>query len=112
MKVAEPATVIVPDADEARETVGFVTSGGTLTVRVNGVVRVSPPPVAVTVTVEFPVGVEGDVVRVIVEEQLGAHEVGENEAVVPVGSPEAENETDWDAPDTMAALTELVTDEP
>ena len=64
-----------------------------LTAKVNFVVLVSPPPVAATVMVEFPGGVEPVVLTVNVEEQAGLQLAGENEAVVPVGSPEAEKLT-------------------
>ena len=61
------------------------------TVKLNVVVLVTPPPVAVTVMVEVPAGVEPVVLMVNVEEQGGLQLATENEAVVPVGSPVAEN---------------------
>jgi hypothetical protein len=64
-----------------------------LTVKLNVVVLVTPPPVAVTVMVELPAGVEPVVLTVNVEEQPGLQLPRENEAVVPVGSPAAENAT-------------------
>ena len=64
-----------------------------LTVKLNVVVLVTPPPVAVTVMVELPAGVEPVVLTVNVEEQLGVQLATENEAVVPVGNPAAENAT-------------------
>ena len=64
-----------------------------LTVKPNAVVFVTPPPVAVTVIVKLPVGVEALVVTVKVEEQLGLQLAEENEAVVPGGSPAAEKVT-------------------
>src|SRR5213592_4641480 len=45
-------------------------------------------------------------------EQVGVHTVGENDAVAPVGSPEAEKATDCAVPDTSAALMELETEAP
>ena len=66
---------------------------GKLTVKLNAVVLVTPPPVAVTVMLELPAGVELLVLMVRVEEQLGLQLVEENEAVAPVGSPEAEKVT-------------------
>ena len=66
---------------------------GKLTVKLNIVVFVTPPPVAVTVMVEFPAGVEVLVLMVSVEEQLGPQLVEEKEAVAPVGKPEAERVT-------------------
>ena len=64
-----------------------------LTVKLNVVVLVIPPPVVETVMVEFPAGVEPVVLMVRVEEQAGLHEAEENEAVAPVGKPEAEKVT-------------------
>lgn len=64
---------------------------GKLTVKVNVVVLVTPLPVAVTTTVELPAGVETVVLIVRVAAQVGLQLVGENEAVVPVGSPVTEN---------------------
>src|SRR5437773_2528612 len=45
-------------------------------------------------------------------EQLGEHAVGENTAVAPVGSPEAEKATAWAVPETSAALRVLETEAP
>jgi hypothetical protein len=81
-------------------------------VRLNVVVLVIPPPVAVTVMVELPAGVEAVVLMVMVEEQAGLQEAVENEAVAPVGRPEAENETAWALPDAKVVPIELVTEEP
>ena len=66
---------------------------GKLTVKLNVVVLVTPPPVAVTVMVELPAGVELLVLMVRVEEQAGLQLVEEKEAVAPVGKPEAEKVT-------------------
>ena len=62
--------------------------------------------------VELPAGVEAVVLMVIVEEQAGLQEAVENEAVAPVGRPEAENETAWALPDAKVVPIELVTEEP
>jgi hypothetical protein len=70
-----------------------VATVGKLTVRLNVVVLVTPPPLAVTVMVEFPAGVEPVVVMVNTEEQFGLQFPEEKDAVVPVGNPEAINET-------------------
>ena len=70
-----------------------VATVGKLTVRLNVVVLVTPPPDAVTVMVELPAGVELLVLMVSVEEQAGLQLVEEKEAVAPVGRPEAEKET-------------------
>jgi hypothetical protein len=64
-----------------------------LTFRLNVVVLVTPPPAAVAVTVELPAGVEALVLMVRVEEQVGLQVGEENEAVAPVGRPEAEKVT-------------------
>ena len=76
--------------------IGVATVGtvGRLTVKLNVVVLVMPPPVAVTVTLELPAAVELLLLIVSVEEQLGLQAVEENEAVAPVGKPEAEKVTD------------------
>ena len=70
-----------------------VATVGKLTFRLNVVVLATPPPVAVTVMVELPAGVEPVVLMVRVEEQFGLQEGEEKEAVAPEGKPEAENET-------------------
>ena len=66
---------------------------GALTAKLKAVVRVTPPPTAVTLTVELPAGVELVVLMFRVGEQLGLQLFGENEAVAPAGSPEAEKVT-------------------
>lgn len=60
-----------------------------MTVRVKDVVFVTDPPVAVTVMVEFPIGVVPKVEIVIVVVQVGEHEVGKNTAVASGGRPDA-----------------------
>ena len=70
-----------------------VATVGKLTFRLNVVVLVTPPPVAVTVMVEPPAGVEAFVLMVSVEEQVGLQLIEEKEAVAPVGRPEAERVT-------------------
>jgi hypothetical protein len=59
--------------------------------------------------VDDPVGVDVEVVTVNVEEHVGLHEPGENEAVAPVGRPDAENVTDCVVPETRVAVIVLVT---
>jgi hypothetical protein len=71
-------------------TVGTV---GRLTVKLNVVVLVTPPPDADTVMVELPAVVELFVLIVSVEEQLGLQLVEEKEAAAPEGSPETLKET-------------------
>ena len=85
---------------------------GKLTVKLNVVVLVTPPPDAVTVMVEVPAGVEPLVAIVSVEEQLGLQLPEEKDAVAPVGSPAAENVTGCVLPETNVALIALVTTEP
>ena len=55
---------------------------------------------------------EGVVERVRPVEQVGEHDVDENAAVVPVGSPVAENETDCVVPATSVALVVVKTEAP
>ena len=89
-----------------------VATVGKLTVKLNAVVLVTPPPDAVTVTVEVPAGVEPLVLMVSVEEQLGLQLLGEKEAVAPEGSPEAEKVSGCPLPETNVALMALVTEDP
>jgi hypothetical protein len=89
-----------------------VATVGKLTVKLNVVVLVTPPPDAVTVTVEVPAGVEPLVLMVSVEEQLGLQLLGEKEAVAPEGNPEAENVSGCLFPETNVALMALVTEDP
>jgi hypothetical protein len=70
-----------------------VATVGKLTVKLNVVVLVTPPPAAVTVMLELPAGVELFVLMVIVEEQAGLQLVEEKEALAPVGKPETERVT-------------------
>ena len=83
-----------------------------MTVNVKVVVWDSEPATLVTVIVDVPVGVDTEVVRVNVDEQVGLHDPGENEAVAPVGKPEAENVTACVVPETSVAVIVLVTDCP
>ena len=76
------------------EMIGAVVSVGAFTVKVNVEVLMIDPAVAVTVTVEFPVGVDERVLIVRVIEQVGEQAVGENVPVAPVGSPETVNPVD------------------
>jgi hypothetical protein len=92
--------------------VATVATVGRLTVKLNVVVLVIPPPDVVTVILELPAAVELLVLIVSVEEQLGLQLVEENEAVAPVGKPEAEKVTAWALPETKVVLIELVTEDP
>ena len=62
--------------------------------------------------VEVSMGVVEDVLIVRVVEQVGEHVVEENDALAPVGSPEAEKATDCAVPETSAALMVLETEAP
>jgi hypothetical protein len=73
--------------------VATVVSVGRLTVRLNVVVLLTPPPVAVTVMLERPARVELPVLMVSVEEQLGLQEAVEKDPVAPAGRPDTEKET-------------------
>ena len=71
-----------------------VATVGKFTIRLNDVVRVTPPPLADTVMSEVPAGVVPAVVLMVnVEEQVGVQLGNENEALAPAGKPEAENVT-------------------
>ena len=81
---------------------------GAFTVNVTLVVWVRVPAVPVTVIVAGPVGVDAEVVNVIVDEHVGLHDPGEeNEADAPLGRPEAENVTACEVPDTRVAVIVL-----
>src|SRR5438045_2735808 len=85
---------------------------GALTVRVKRVVRVTPPPLPVTVMGKGPVGVVAAVVRVRVVEHVGVQDGLEKEALVPGGSPDAEKVTGCELAETRVAVMVFVTDEP
>ena len=72
--------------------VATVATVGAFTVRLKFVVLVIPPPVAVTVIVEVPAGVEVLVAIMRAVEQLGLQLFKEKDAADPVGRPDAENE--------------------
>src|SRR5947207_15719794 len=80
---------------------------GAFTVNVKVVVWVREPAVPVTVIVEDPVGVDAEVVNVIVDEHVGLHDPGEKEADAPLGRPEAEKVTGCEVPDTRLAVIVL-----
>ncbi len=81
-------------------------------VRLKVVLAVTPPPVAVTVTVEFAAGAALVVLMVNVVEQTGLHEPADNDAIAPVGNPETVKETGWVTPEIKDAVIELETEEP
>jgi len=76
--------------------VGVATTNATLalTLRVNAVVLVTPPPVDVTVIGKLPAGVDPLVFTVSTVEQVGPQEAVEKDPVAPDGSPETEKATD------------------
>ena len=101
MEAPEVAVCIVTEAELVKLPplgvivgVATVATVGRLTVKLNVVVLVIPPPDVVTVILELPAAVELLVLIVSVEEQLGLQLVEENEAVAPGGKPEAEKVTD------------------
>lgn len=73
--------------------VATVSATGALTVRVKVVVFVTPPPLALTVTVELPAGVAPTVLMASVKEQFGLHELAEKVSVAPDGNPDSLNDT-------------------
>src|SRR5690349_23888120 len=75
------------------------TAVGAATLNVKPVLLEMPPPVALTVTEKFPVGVDPVVVILRTVEQVGVQEVDENEPVAPEGRPEMLKETACDVPD-------------
>ena len=83
-----------------------------LTVNVNAVVWDRDPAVPVTMIVDDPAGVDTEVVTVTVDEHVGLHDPGENEAVAPPGRPEAAKDTACVVPETSVAVIVLVTDCP
>jgi hypothetical protein len=106
--VTEPPAVTVPD-------VGFTAMlklNGAWTVKEYVVVRVTPPPVALTVIEYVPLGVEVVVDIVIVLVHVGTHWVGANDALAPDGRPDVLNVTAVDVPDTRVAVTDAVTEPP
>ena len=66
------------------------------------------PSVAVTVIVDTPTGVAGEVVMVIVEVQVGVQEGVEYEAVAPLGRPDSVKDTGAAVPEVNVAVRVLV----
>ena len=73
-------------------------SSGALTVSETGVDWVAEAPVPVTLNATVPVGVAPVVVMVRVEDWPELIELGLNDAVAPVGRPDALNATLWALP--------------
>jgi hypothetical protein len=89
-----------------------VATVGKLTVKLKLVVLVTPLPVAETVIVEVPAGVELLVLMVKVDEQLGLQLLEEKEAVAPDGRPAAEKLIGSLLPVKRVALIVLLTEPP
>ena len=114
---------MVAQVEVVPEAVGVVVRVGaevSKTVRVRVVVLASEEEVAVIVITAGPREVEGWVVRVRVKVQFatcpepaeGVQETGEKEAVMPVGSPEAEKAREAGVPLTRVAVTVMVAELP
>ena len=92
--------------------VGVATVNARVTLSVKAVVFVTPPPAAVTVIGKLPAGVDPVVLIFSIVEQAGLQEGDENAPVAPAGSPDRLKDTAWLIPETRAAETEFVTDDP
>jgi len=88
------------------------TTSANETARVKVVVLITLPPVALTVIVKFPAGVEVAVLIFSTVEQAGLQEGDENEAIAPVGKPETLKETVWLVPESNVVERVLVTEVP
>ena len=73
--------------------VGVATVSAKVTLRVNAVVLVTPPPLAVTVMVESPASVDPLVVIFNTGAHVGLQEVELKDAAAPAGRPETLKET-------------------
>src|SRR5262245_46037413 len=119
---ARPRTRVGPVSQELPTAVHFgarsvgskaaLTAPAGVTVRLRLVVRVVEPEVPVTVMVEVPVVAVAEAVKVRVEAALpfagGVTEPGANEAVTPLGRPEAERATAELKPLTLLTVMLLV----
>src|SRR5438045_3911762 len=85
---------------------------GALTVRVKLVVRVTPPPLPVTVMGKGPVGVLADRESVVEVTHVEVEDGRGEGAVAPVGNPEAEEAKGCELPETRVAMWVFDTDEP
>jgi|SRR5688572_26677045 hypothetical protein len=92
--------------------VGVATVNARVTLSVKAVDFVTPPPAAVTVIGKLPAGVDPVVLIFSIVEQAGLQEGDENVPVAPAGSPDRLKDTAWLMPETRAAETEFVTDDP
>ena len=82
------------------------------TVSANSVVCDLPPPVAVTLTVDIPAGVDAVVLMIRLVMHVGLQLVKVKEAPAPEGRPAAEKVTACDVPEANWAVIELLVDEP
>ena len=92
-RVTETEFVKVVPLGVIRGVATVETATGADTVNVKAVLLLIPPPIALTVTGKFPVGVDPVVLILSIVEQAGVQEVEENEPVAPVGRPVTLNET-------------------
>jgi hypothetical protein len=83
-----------------------------VTLSVNAVVLVTPPPVDVTVIGKLPAGVDPLVFTVNTVEQVGPQEAVEKDPVAPEGSPETEKATDWLVPEVKVGVIVFEPEEP
>jgi hypothetical protein len=95
-----------------RPNVGAGEIDAVATVSVNAFVFVTPPPVAVTLTVYVPGGVVAAVAMERVVEHGGGQDVGEKEEETPVGSPETVKVTGCAWPAARDAVMVFATDCP
>ena len=70
------------------------------------------PLVPITLMVDVPGGADSIAAKVKVVEQVGLHEVGENEGVTPLGNPVMVYETACEVPETKLAVIAFVTEPP
>ena len=103
---SEPAGVGLPMSAHV-QSAGQPGGGEGCTISVTDVLCVADVPVPVTVSVVVPVGVDGEVVIVIVELLPEVTEVGLKLAPAPVGKPLALMETDCDDPLVVAVLIDV-----
>jgi hypothetical protein len=92
--------------------VGVATVNPRVTLRVKTVVFITPPPAAVTVTGKLPAGVDPVVLIFSIVEQAGLQEGDEKVPVAPAGNPDTLKDIAWLIPETRAAETEFVADDP
>lgn len=111
-------TLALPEAPGVTVTVVGATErlkSGLTTERVRDVVRVSPPPVPVMVSVVVPSGVDDDVAIVrsaAVPPEGGGNEEAAKVPVAPAGRPETEKETAPVKPPDGVAVTVVVAEPP